>query len=36
VLHRKLAIERGAYFEGKSRRTDDPTGQYGGNGAPPR
>jgi cytoskeletal protein CcmA (bactofilin family) len=33
VLHRKLAIEQGAYFEGKSRRHEDPTGQYGGNGA---
>jgi cytoskeletal protein CcmA (bactofilin family) len=36
VLHRKLTIEKGAYFEGKSRRTDDPTGQRGGNGAPQR
>jgi cytoskeletal protein CcmA (bactofilin family) len=34
VYHRKLAIEQGAYFEGKSRRSDDPIGQYGGNGAP--
>jgi len=24
VFHRKLAIEQGAYFEGKSRRSDDP------------
>jgi cytoskeletal protein CcmA (bactofilin family) len=24
VYHRKLAIEQGAYFEGKSRRSDDP------------
>lgn len=24
VFHRSLAIEQGAYFEGKSRRTDDP------------
>jgi len=24
VLHRKLAIEQGAYFEGKSRRSEDP------------
>ncbi len=33
VYHRKLAIEQGAYFEGKSRRSEDPTGQhsdYGG------
>jgi cytoskeletal protein CcmA (bactofilin family) len=36
VLHRKLVIEKGAYFEGKSRRSDDPTGQRAGNGAPPR
>ena len=34
VYHRKLAIEQGAYFEGKSRRSDDPTGQHGSNGAP--
>jgi cytoskeletal protein CcmA (bactofilin family) len=27
VYHRKLAIEQGAYFEGKSRRSEDPTGQ---------
>ncbi len=27
VHHRKLAIEQGAYFEGKSRRSEDPTGQ---------
>jgi cytoskeletal protein CcmA (bactofilin family) len=26
VYHRKLAIEPGAYFEGKSRRSDDPMG----------
>jgi cytoskeletal protein CcmA (bactofilin family) len=26
VYHRKLAIEQGAYFEGKSRRSDDPMG----------
>ena len=24
VFHRKLAIEQGAYFEGKSRRSEDP------------
>ena len=24
MYHRKLAIEQGAYFEGKSRRSDDP------------
>lgn len=24
VYHRKLAVEQGAYFEGKSRRSDDP------------
>jgi len=27
ILHRKLAVEQGAYFEGKSRRSDNPTGQ---------
>jgi cytoskeletal protein CcmA (bactofilin family) len=27
ILHRKLTIEQGAYFEGKSRRSDNPTGQ---------
>jgi cytoskeletal protein CcmA (bactofilin family) len=34
VLHRKLTIEHGAYFEGRSRRSEDPTGQYGNGGAP--
>ena len=34
VYHRKLAIEQGAYFEGKSRRSEDPTGQYSGHGGP--
>ena len=24
IFHQSLAIERGAYFEGKSRRSDDP------------
>jgi cytoskeletal protein CcmA (bactofilin family) len=33
VMHRKLTIEQGAYFEGRSRRSEDPTGQHGGNGA---
>ena len=28
ILHKKLTIEQGAYFEGKSRRSEDPTGQY--------
>jgi cytoskeletal protein CcmA (bactofilin family) len=27
IHHRKLIIEQGAFFEGKSRRSDDPTGQ---------
>jgi cytoskeletal protein CcmA (bactofilin family) len=27
ILHKKLTIEQGAYFEGKSRRSDNPTGQ---------
>jgi cytoskeletal protein CcmA (bactofilin family) len=34
VMHRKLTIEQGAYFEGRSRRSDDPTGQYSRTGAP--
>ncbi|MCU0953872.1 MAG: polymer-forming cytoskeletal protein [Hyphomicrobium sp.] len=29
VYHLTLAIEQGAYFEGKSRRTEDPTAGYG-------
>jgi cytoskeletal protein CcmA (bactofilin family) len=36
VYHRKLAIEQGAYFEGKSRRSEDPTGQHSDYGGPPR
>jgi cytoskeletal protein CcmA (bactofilin family) len=37
VYHRKLAIEQGAYFEGKSRRSDDPMAlQRNPNGGPPR
>lgn len=32
ILHQTLAIEQGAFFEGKSRRTDDP---IGGAGQPP-
>jgi cytoskeletal protein CcmA (bactofilin family) len=35
VLHRKLTIEQGAYFEGRSRRSEDPTGHYS-NGRAPR
>jgi cytoskeletal protein CcmA (bactofilin family) len=27
ILHRRLTVEQGAYFEGKSRRSDNPTGQ---------
>jgi cytoskeletal protein CcmA (bactofilin family) len=27
VYHRKLTVEQGAYFEGKSRRSENPTGQ---------
>jgi cytoskeletal protein CcmA (bactofilin family) len=27
IMHKKLTIEQGAYFEGKSRRSDNPTGQ---------
>jgi cytoskeletal protein CcmA (bactofilin family) len=26
VFHKALAIEQGAFFEGKSRRSEDPTG----------
>lgn len=29
VYHQTLAIEQGAYFEGKSRRTEDPTAGFG-------
>lgn len=29
VFHQTLAIEQGAFFEGKSRRTDDPTAGLG-------
>ncbi len=29
VYHNTLAIEQGAFFEGKSRRTDDPTAGFG-------
>jgi cytoskeletal protein CcmA (bactofilin family) len=36
VYHRKLAIEQGAYFEGKSRRSEDPTGQHSDHGGQPR
>jgi cytoskeletal protein CcmA (bactofilin family) len=36
MYHRQLAIEQGAYFEGKSRRTDDPMGvRLNPNGGPP-
>jgi cytoskeletal protein CcmA (bactofilin family) len=27
IFHQALAIEQGAFFEGKSRRSDDPTGE---------
>jgi cytoskeletal protein CcmA (bactofilin family) len=30
ILHQSLAIEQGAYFEGKSRRSDDPLGEVRG------
>ena len=30
ILHQSLAIEQGAYFEGKSRRSDDPLGEARG------
>lgn len=36
VFHRSLAIEQGAFFEGKSRRSDDPMSvQRTANGLPP-
>jgi cytoskeletal protein CcmA (bactofilin family) len=36
VFHRSLAIEQGAFFEGKSRRSDDPMAvQRAPNGMPP-
>jgi cytoskeletal protein CcmA (bactofilin family) len=36
VFHKTLAIEQGAYFEGKSRRSDDPMSvQRAPNGMPP-
>jgi len=36
VFHRSLAIEQGAYFEGKSRRSEDPMSvQRSPNGMPP-
>jgi cytoskeletal protein CcmA (bactofilin family) len=36
VFHKTLAIEQGAYFEGKSRRSEDPMSvQRGANGMPP-
>ena len=34
VFHKTLAIEQGAYFEGKSRRSDDPmSAQHAANGS---
>jgi cytoskeletal protein CcmA (bactofilin family) len=35
VFHKSLAIEQGAFFEGKSRRSDDPLNVPRGNGVPP-
>jgi cytoskeletal protein CcmA (bactofilin family) len=35
VYHLTLAIEQGAYFEGKSRRTEDPTAGFGFPDRPP-
>jgi cytoskeletal protein CcmA (bactofilin family) len=36
IYHQTLAIEQGAYFEGKSRRSDDPMSvQRSANGVPP-
>jgi cytoskeletal protein CcmA (bactofilin family) len=36
VFHRSLAIEQGAFFEGKSRRSDDPLAARDGADAPSR
>lgn len=35
VFHKSLAIEQGAYFEGKSRRSDEPMVVQRANGIPP-
>ena len=35
IYHSALAIEQGAYFEGKSRRSEDPTGGIGKADLPP-
>lgn len=35
VFHKSLAIEQGAYFEGKSRRSDDPMSVQRNAGVPP-
>jgi cytoskeletal protein CcmA (bactofilin family) len=38
IFHQSLAIEQGAYFEGKSRRSDDPLAEVksaGGGSSPP-
>jgi cytoskeletal protein CcmA (bactofilin family) len=33
IYHQSLAIEQGAYFEGKSRRSDDPMADVKGSGS---
>jgi cytoskeletal protein CcmA (bactofilin family) len=35
LFHKQLAIEQGAFFEGKSRRSDDPTNMGRPHGLPP-
>jgi cytoskeletal protein CcmA (bactofilin family) len=35
LFHKQLAIEQGAFFEGKSRRSDDPMNMGRPNGLPP-
>jgi cytoskeletal protein CcmA (bactofilin family) len=35
LFHKSLSIEQGAFFEGKSRRSDDPTNIARPNGLPP-
>jgi len=36
IYHQTMAIEQGAFFEGKSRRTDDPLAGYGNGERPAR
>jgi cytoskeletal protein CcmA (bactofilin family) len=36
IFHQSLAIEQGAYFEGKSRRSDDPLAEVKATSSAPR